>query len=300
VSERIKVIRRKEIFQSYAMIIPSMIGLMLFVIYPIGWVFRYSLYNFSGIGKAIFVGPENFIRLFTNSPRYWQAVKNTFVFTIGKLSVELTLALVCAVLLSGSLKGQNVFRNIFFLPSMLSVAVMGIMFYYIFGSYNGVVNEALKTFGVTRISWFTSPVLAMLVLMIASIWQNFGLNMLFFMTGLQSISPDIYEAAALDGVNGRQELFRITIPMLGPVMQMVVMNAFLGCLKLTDLVLVMTNGRPDGATEVMMSYVYNQFFQFGTSNNYGYGSVLVIMTAVILGIITVIYLRTTRKTSEIH
>jgi raffinose/stachyose/melibiose transport system permease protein len=183
---------------------------------------------------------------------------------------------------------------------MLSVAVMGIMFYFLFGSFNGVVNEIIRFFGGPRISWFTDPKLAMIVIMIASIWENFGLNMLFFMTGLLSISPEIYDAAAIDGAKSVQQFFRITLPMLGPVAQMVVLNALLGSLKVTDIVLVMTDGRPDGATEVMMSYIYKQFFSSGTANNYGYASVLVIMTAIILGIITIIYLKTTRRGSEIY
>jgi raffinose/stachyose/melibiose transport system permease protein len=283
------------------MILPSVIGLSLFVIYPLLWVIRYCVYNYTGIGVATFVGFDNFVRLFTNSPRYWQSVGNTFVFAVGKLLIELPLALVCAAMLSGKLRGRGFFRTLYFLPSMLSVAVMGIMFFYLFGSYNGVVNEVIRVFGGKRISWFSDPVLAMLVLMIASIWQNFGLNMLFFMTGLQSISPELYEAAAIDGVNGRQQFFHITIPMLGPVMQMVVMNALLGSLKVTDLILVMTDGRPDGTTEVMMSYIYKQFFasNLGHANNYGYAAVLVLMTAVMLGVVTVIYLRTTRKGAEI-
>jgi raffinose/stachyose/melibiose transport system permease protein len=208
----------------------------------------------------------------------------------------------CAVFLSEKIKGFTFFRTIFFLPSMLSVAVMGIMFFYLFGSYNGVINEVILFFGGNRISWFTDPVLSMIVLMIASIWQNFGLNMLFFMTGLQSIPNEMYEAASLDGVNGRQQFFHITIPMLGPVMQMVVMNALLGSLRVTDLILVMTDGRPDGTTEVMMSYIYKQFFStgMGRANNYGYASVMIIMTALILSVVTVMYLRTTKKGSEIY
>jgi len=296
-------LRKTEIIQSYAMILPSTIGLALFVVYPLGWVIRYCLYSYSGIGSALFVGPYNFFRLFTSSHRYWQAVGNTFIFAIGKLSVELPLALICAVLLTGSLRGRHLFRSIFFLPSMLSVAVMGIMFYYIFGSFNGVVNEIIRGFGGPRISWFTDPKLAMLVLMFASIWQNFGLNMLFFMTGLLSISPEIYDAASIDGAGSAQKLFRITIPMLGPVTQVVVLNALLGSLKTADIVLVMTDGRPDGATELMMSYIYKQFFSSSYSsgrNDYGYASVLVIMTALILGVITFIYLKRSRRGAEIY
>jgi len=183
---------------------------------------------------------------------------------------------------------------------MLSVAVMGIVFYYLFGSYNGVVNEIIRMLGGKRISWFSDGTLAMIVLMITSIWQNFGINMLFFMTGLQSIPIQMYEAASIDGANQRQQFFNITIPMLGPVTQMVVMNALLGSLKTTDLVLVMTNGAPNGKTEVMMSYIYKLFFTTNTSSDYGYAAALMLITAVILAIVTVIYLKATAKSSEIY
>lgn len=168
--------------------------------------------------------------------------------------------MVLAYILTSKIKGSDFFRTVYFMPSMLSVAVIGIVFYYLFGSYNGVVNEMLKLLGTKKISWFTDGVLAMIVLMITSIWQNFGINMLFFMTGLQSIPVELYESAAIDGANSTQRFFKITIPMLGPVTQMVVMNALLGSLKVTELVLVMTNGAPNGKTEVMMSYIYKQFY----------------------------------------
>jgi raffinose/stachyose/melibiose transport system permease protein len=297
-------LRRREIFQSYVMIGCSVIGLCLFVIYPLGWTFRWCLYNYSGIIAPRFIGFANFARIFSaNGYRYWQSVRNTFVFAIGKLLVELPLAMVLAYILTSKIKGSDFFRTVYFMPSMLSVAVIGIVFYYLFGSYNGVVNEMLKLLGTKKISWFTDGVLAMIVLMITSIWQNFGINMLFFMTGLQSIPVELYESAAIDGANSTQRFFKITIPMLGPVTQMVVMNALLGSLKVTELVLVMTNGAPNGKTEVMMSYIYKQFFSSvlaGTANNYGYASALCIITALILGAITFLYLKMTRKGSEIY
>jgi raffinose/stachyose/melibiose transport system permease protein len=184
---------------------------------------------------------------------------------------------------------------------MLSIAVLGIIFYYLFGSYNGVINEAIVALGGKRISWFDDAKLSMLVLMIASVWQNFGLNMLFFMAGLQSIPDELYDAAAIDGAGRGGQFFRITLPMLGPVTQMVILNALLGSLKITDLILVMTDGRPDGATQMMMSFIYRQYFPAGgkAAGNYGYGAVLTIMSILILGVVTVIYLRATRKGADI-
>lgn len=294
-------LRHEEYIQSYIMVAVSTIGLALFVLFPLGWVVRYCTFSYGGAGTPLrFVGLENFFRAFTDSPRYWQAVKNTFVFAFGKLLVEIPLALILAAILSRKLYGSTFFRTIFFLPSMLSVAVMGIVFYYLFGSYNGVVNEFIRSLGGPRISWFTDGKRAMGVVMITSIWQNFGLNMIFFLTGLQSIPHEMYEAATIDGANGRQQFFRITIPMLGPISQMVIMNALLGSLKMADLVLVMTNGMPNGKTEVMMSYIYKLFFSGFTSSDWGYASALMLITAVMLGIITIIYLKMTKRNSELY
>ena len=297
------VSRRIEITQSYFMIACSVIGLLLFVIYPLGWVVRWCPYRYSGIFAPKWIGLENFLKIFSPSGiRFWQSVGNTFVFSIGKLLVEIPLALILACFLSGDRIGTVFFRTVFFLPSMLSVAVIGIMFYFIFGSYSGVVNTILVSMGGQKILWFTSGAKAMIVMMIASIWQNFGINMLFFMTGLQSIPTEMYEAAAIDGATPIQRFFQITLPMLGPVTQIVVMNALLGSLKVTDLVLAMTNGAPNGKTEMMMSYIYKQFFssvQSGTANNYGFASACTIIVALILTLVTLVYLKLTDKAGKV-
>ncbi|NLD94465.1 MAG: sugar ABC transporter permease [Fibrobacter sp.] len=289
------------------MLLPSIAGLTLFVVYPIAWVFRYCMYRYTGFGQPIHVGLSNFVRILTNDPKYWDTVLNSFIFAFGKLLVELPLAFILAYILARKFHGSSLFRTLFYLPSVLSVAIVGLVFSYIFAAYNGVVNEWLLSINIkdllgmsVPISWFSTRSMALLISMIASIWQNFGLNMLFFMTGLQSIPRDLYEAADIDGANGTQRLFRITIPMLAPITQMVVMNAILGSLKIADLILTLTNGQPAGKSEVMMTYIYKQFFGRSTAASYGYASALVIVTSVILAIVAAVYLRTTKKASRIY
>lgn len=293
---------RKEVIQSYLMIAGSVLGMIVFVVIPLCWIMRWCLFSYKGYGTIRYVGLNNFIRVFTRSDKYWLAVKNTFVFAFGKLLVEIPLALVLAFLLTRPLKGRDFFRSVFFMPSMLSVAVIGVVFTYLFNHNQGVVNSAIKLMGGQGVKWFSDGTTAMIMLMIVSIWQNFGINMLFFMTGLQSIPPELYEAAAIDGASQRQQFLRITIPMLGPVMQMVLMNAILGSLKVTDLVLTLTNGKPSGKTEVMMTYIYKRFFGEGggAAMDYGYGAALTVVTAVILTLVTLLYLRATKKNSEIY
>jgi len=291
-----------ELIQSYLMVAGTVLGVIVFVALPLAWVLRWSLVKYKGYGSIKYVFMTNFARLFdmSKSALYWQSVKNTFIFAIGKLLVEIPLALVTAFILTRKIKFRNFFRAMYFMPSMISVAIMGVVFNYLFNHQQGVINNIIEALGQPRIMWFSNGITAMLMLMIASIWQNFGLNMLFFMTGLQSIDPAMYEAATVDGASNTRQFFQITIPLLGPVLQMVLMNAILGSLKVTDLVLTFTDGKPNGATEVMMTYVYKIFFGTGTAMDYGFGAATTFVTAIILSIVTVIYLRSTKKSADIY
>ena len=292
----------KETIQSYLMVAACVVGLIVFVVIPLIWIMRFCCFSYKGYGTMRFVGLDNFIRVFERSPKFWLSVKNTFIFAFGKLLIEIPLALVLAFLLTRKIRGVTFFRTVYFMPSMISVAVIGVVFTYFFSHEQGVVNAFLKLCGAKGVKWFATGKNAMIVLMIASIWQNFGINMLFFMTGLQSISPEMYEAASIDGASNTRQFFQITIPLLGPVLQMVLMNAILGSLKVTDLVLTLTNGNPSGKTEVMMTYIYKKFFGDGGASglDFGYGAALTVVTAVILGIVTLIYLRATKKSSDVY
>lgn len=284
------------------MIAGSVLGLIIFVVVPLLWVCRYCIYNYKGYGTMRFVGLDNFVRVFQRSPKYWMSVANTFIFAICKLAVEIPLALILAFLLTRKIKGVSFFRSMYFMPSMISVAIMGVIFSYLFSHESGIVNGIIEAVGGEGVKWFSNRWTALIVLMIASIWQNFGINMLFFMTGLQSISPEMYEAADIDGASNTRQFFSITLPLLGPVLQMVLMNAILGSLKVTDLVMTLTNGGPAGQTEVMMTYIYKYFFGAAGmgGKDWGYASALTIVTAAILGVVTLIYLRATKKTENVY
>lgn len=299
----------KIALQSYLMLLPTIIGTAMFVVYPLVWVFRYCMFRFTGFGRQIYIGLNNFVRVFSRDPRFWESVLNSFIFTFGKLIVELPLALLLAVFLAKKFRGSSFFRMLFYLPAMLSVAIVGLQFSYLFGTTDGVINGWFKILGMSSflgqsvpVGWFSTKAYAMCVLMIASTWQYTGVNMLFFMTGLQSVPEELYEAADIDGAGKWQRFFKITLPMLGPVTQMVVLNAILGSLKVTDLILVLTNGQPSGKTEVMMSYIFKLFFgsTSSTASDYGYAAALVMIAGVILGIVAIVYLKVTKKSSTIY
>ncbi len=294
-----------ETIQSYMMLLPQLIGFLVFAIYPILWVLRWAWFDYDGFSEAQYIAFNNFIRLFTRDPDYWRSLANTFILSFGKLAIELPLALILAVFLNGKLKGKHFYRTMFYMPNVISVAIIGLLFYFLFATFEGIVNNLLLDIGLISepVNWFGQKWTAMAVIALASIWQNFGVNMLFFLAGLQNISPELYESADIDGATKFQQFFRITLPMLAPVMQVVFMLAIIGSIKMTDLVLVLTNGMPAGETDVVMTYVFKHFFSYGASSSIpqiGYASAMGFVTAIIIGIVTGIYLLTTRKMSKTY
>ncbi len=288
---------------AYLMIIPMLIGFLVFTIYPIVYVIQYSWFDYDGFTEAKFIGFDNFVRVFTRDKPFWASMMNTLIITLSKISIELPLALLLAVLLNAKRKINNAFRTFLFLPTIISTAIIGLIFSILFNSYNGIINQILLSMGLDSINWFGHKWTSMIVIVISAVWSHLGINMILFLMGLQSIPRELYECAQIDGANSVQKFFKITIPMLGPVLQTILMLAIVEGLKLSDLVLVLTNGQPAGSTEVVMTYIYKYFFSTdslsGSIAQYGYASSMAVVTAGIIGIITVLYLRLSRKLKNV-
>jgi raffinose/stachyose/melibiose transport system permease protein len=305
-------VKKKKLFrigdrvQEVLMITPMTIGFLLFSVYPIFWVLRWSFFEYNGFSTPVFIGLENFGRAITRDPAYWASLKNIFIIAGLKMIIEIPLALFLAVILNNKIKGSSFFRVIFFLPSVFSIAVVGLIFSILFSSYNGIVNALLKAAGLIEknIGWFSSKNTAMFVIILVSLWTTFGLNMIYFLMGLQNIPRSLYECADIDGASPVQKFFYITLPMVAPILQLVLMLSVLGTMKMTDLVLVLTNGAPGGTTEVVMTYIFKYFFSYGDNAardvQFGYASAMAVITAFILGIVTLIYLRVSKKMQELE
>jgi ABC-type sugar transport system permease subunit len=291
---------KKDSVQAVIMLAPMLIGFLLFTYVPIAYILRYALYNSNGF-KETFIGLDNFVRVFTRDAAYWNSLLNTIVLTFGKLAVEIPLALLLAVLLNRGQKGTGFFRITLFLPTVISAAIAGLIFSLMFASFNGTVNGLLQDFGLIErpISWFSRKGTGLFVIGFASVWNNFGINMIFFLMALQSVPKELYECASIDGVNTMQKFFKITLPMIGPTFQVVLLNAIVGSLKMADLILSTTNGQPGGKTEVVMTYVFKYFFGYdGRSIEVGYASSMALVTAVVLAIISFIYMKFSKKLGQ--
>jgi raffinose/stachyose/melibiose transport system permease protein len=286
------------------MLSPVLIGFILLTIYPNLWVIILSFTEYNGVNTPKFIGFQNYIRLFSRDPLWWRSVVNTIVFTVGKLLIEIPLALLCAVLLNSKLRGKGFFKSVFFLPNVVSIAIMCAVFSVLFMPVSGYFNNLLFNFGIVKPVDFlgTSPT-AMYTVMGVSIWQSFGLNMMLLLTGLQGIPVEIYESADLDGAEGLRRFWYITLPMLSKMFQIILMLAIIGSLQIFDIPWLLTAGGPSGTTEVMMTYLFKYYFPPSFAQNtipqMGYGSALGVISTLIIGIVTAIYLYTSRKMDEI-
>lgn len=286
--------------QAMAMLAPMMLGFLIFTYVPIVYILRYSLYSSNGF-KEQWVGFGNFTRLFTRDSAYWKSLGTTFILTIGKLAVEIPLAMLLALLLNRRSRTNGFFRVALFLPAIISTAITGLIFSLMFSAYNGIINTMLQNVGWIQkpISWFSNRWTALLVLGLASVWNNFGINMIFFLMALQSVPRELYESARIDGTSPVRQFFSITLPMIGPTFQSVLLMAIVGSLKMADLILASTNGQPAGGTEVVMTYVFKYFFGYsGRRVEIGYASAMAVVTGIILAIVSLIYMRLTKKIGD--
>jgi len=290
--------------ENYGFLLPSFLLTAVLGIYPIFWAMRYMFYDYKGYGDMIYIGFDNFTRLWGDE-LFWEAVRNTIVYAGGKIVITIPLSLIIAVILDRGLKGRNFLRALYFMPTVISTAVIAVVFFIIFNSYNGLLNQFLTKNRLvsSAIDWL-GPDYAMLTVIILAVWGAIGNYMLLFLAGLQSIPGDLYESAEIDGASPFQKFWKITVPMLGPVMQMIIMLAITVSLKGYESIMVLTEGGPIGKTEVMYLYVYKLLFPVSTGSamiqEIGYGSAVGFATAIIVGVITGFYFMLSRRLNRIY
>lgn len=295
---------RKGGVSVFLMMAPTVLLFATVSCYPLAWVLRFVFYDYNGF-KQYFIGFDNFIRLFTRDVLYWKSVLHTFEYAILKLAFILPIALASAVLLNRKFRGNGFFRVVYFIPTVISAAVYSLIFYFILSSYNGVLNGLLKGAGLIRapIDWLGNPSYAMGSVIIVAVWGGFGNYMILFLAGLQSIPEDIYESARIEGASRIQTFFKITLPMLGPIMKVVLMLAITTALKDYESIMVLTGGGPAGRTEVMFLYIYK--LMFGDENaqsgvQIGYGASASIVSMAIIGVVTMLYYRLSKKLDDVY
>lgn len=283
--EKMPAKRKKEIkniLVGYSFIFPVMIGLVVFTAVP----FFYSLYlaftDFNGLTSPHWVGLQNFTTMFLEDDKFWLSLKVTFKFAFVQVPLKLGFALLVAVLLAKASKGVGAYRVAFYVPSVLGGSVAVAMTWKVLWANNGVVNSLLKVFGIGPVYWLKDTRTALYVLILLGVWQ-FGSSMLIFLAGLKDIPQSYYEAAIMDGANGRQRFWKITLPMLTPSIFFNLVNGIIGSLQAFNSAYLVTSGGPMNSTLYYGLNVYNQAFNY---SKFGYASAMAWFMLLIIAVLT--------------
>jgi ABC-type sugar transport system permease subunit len=254
---------RSRYWWAYLFIFPQLVFFIVFTIYPIIMSYIYAFYEWSGIGPLNkFVGFENFTRL-VQDEKFWNAFQNSLIFMGAKTVLLMPLTLILALILNQAFfRGKVFYRTIYFLPVVTTTSIVGIIMKFIFGNENALVNEMLITFGLLSqpVPWLGQADTAMLVLVLVGSWKFFGMMMVYWLAGLQSLPGDVYEAAKVDGASYWQTLWSITLPLLLPVATVITLLTVVNSMHVFDLVKTLTDGGPFFATETVDLYIYNYAF----------------------------------------
>ncbi|GAA4653067.1 sugar ABC transporter permease [Anaerocolumna aminovalerica] len=256
---------------------PAVVLFATIIIIPIFMSSYYSLLDWDGITKGIFVGLDNFKELFTSkSAGFPKTIGNAMLLAVLSTFIQLPISLFFAIILGKGVKGEKFYVAVFFIPVLISTTVIGQLWLKIYNPDYGIVNAGLRFLGLDNLThvWLGEQDTALFAVFIPILWQYVGYHMLLMYAGVKSISPDLREAAKIDGATEWGIARFITIPLLKPIIRICVIFAVTGSLKAFDLIYVLTNGGPAHASEVPSTLMVSMIFG---RNRYGFGSAIAIM-----------------------
>jgi multiple sugar transport system permease protein/sn-glycerol 3-phosphate transport system permease protein len=266
-------------------LLPAMALLGVFLFYPIAKTLYFSFFEVGGGGVVNdFVGWSHYQELL-QSEEFRKSMKGTFLFVLYTVPAEIIISLFLAVIASEKLKGIGFFRTIFSSTLGVSVAAGATIFLFLFHPSLGVLNNILGVVGIDNIEWLTNSKWALLSVAITTVWMHIGINFIILLGGLQNISKELYESAAIDGAGYWSILFKITIPLLSPVLFFVTIIAVIGAFQTFGQIDILTSGGPAGSTNIIVYSIYQEAFSYG---NFGFASAQAIVLFVIILIVTVI------------
>ncbi len=273
---------RNEFIWGWIFIIPTMLGLIILNIIPIFQTIYKSFFKTGDFGRGnIFVGMENYQKLFSDT-QVWQALLNTIKYALMEVPFSIIISLVLAVLLNRKMKGRSVYRTIMFLPMVAAPAAVAMVWRWLFNSDFGLLNHVLGT----KINWISSPDISIYSIAVIGIWSIIGYNMVLFLSGLQEIPGDYYEAASIDGATGIKQFWHITCPLLSPTIFFVLITRIIGALQVFDLIFMVMD-RSSPALTKTQSLVY-LFYEYSfRQKDQGYGSAIVVLLLTVIMIVTV-------------
>ncbi|GAB4525546.1 MAG: sugar ABC transporter permease [Anaerolineae bacterium] len=292
--ESIKITRRstpvlslrwQEAFAAYLFLAPFMTFFTVFVVRAVVEAVRMSFYEWHIMRpNRPFIQFDNYVELL-NDDVWWIALQNTIIFTAITVIGTTLVALIAAVALTRPVRGQGFFRILLYTPSLFSVGAVGLIWVWLLDNQFGVINYLLSFINVGPFNWLGDPNLVLPALSLTTIWWGFGFPMLIFIAGLQGIPETLYEAARIDGANGRQIFFRITLPLLRPTILFVTVTGVISHFQVYGQPFIMTAGGPGRESYTVIFYLYQVAW---TSFRMGYGAAVAVAIAIIMAILTLI------------
>lgn len=270
----------KKIIALY--VLPALLVIMAVVYIPIILTAYYGLNEWNGIGAMTFIGLDNYQALLSDG-KFWDSAWHSLLLAVFS-AASLIIYLAVAMVLASKIKGANLFRKIYLIPMLLSSVAIAQLWLRIYHPTNGIVNSFLESIGITNPpAWLAEPSLVLFALFIPILWQYAGFYILIYYAALKNIPASLVEAAKIDGATSLQIAFRIKLPLIMEVIKVTIVLAVVGSLKYFDLIFVMTDGGPNGASEVMASYMYHTAFR---AYDFGYGSAIGFFLLVICLVVT--------------
>ncbi len=275
--------RIQEAIWGYLFIAPNFLIILVFTFIPVFFALYMSLTDWNILSDPNFIGLENYQKIAAD-PLARQTFINTLYFTVVSVPINVFLTLLLAVLLNQKIKGITFFRTAYYLPVISASVAVSLMFMWILAN-NGLLNQILGSLGVESVRWLTDPKIALNSVIGVTIWKGLGLNMIIFLAALQDIPKELLEAAAIDGANAVQKFFKITIPLLSPVIFFVSITGVIGSFQAFDLVYNMTEGGPGHSTTVIGFYIWRQAFDY---LHMGYGAALAFIVFAAILVLTIL------------
>jgi multiple sugar transport system permease protein len=274
---------RREAIAGYISVSPWVIGFLLLTLGPILASIYFSFTQWTIVRSPVWVGLDNYVRMFTRDRLFWQALKVTSLFVLMSLPLKLVCGLGLSLLLNLNVRGMNLYRTIFYIPAVISGVAVSLMWMWLLQPDTGVVNTLLSYIGIEGPGWFWDPKWALPSVALMSVWSVGG-SAVIYLAGLQNIPPHLYEAAKIDGAGVWQSFWKITLPLLTPTLFFQLIVEMIGSFKVFTEAFVITQGGPLKATYFYLFYFYEEAFQ---NFNMGYASALALFLMIVIMVATI-------------
>lgn len=259
-----------ETIWAIVFLLPSLIGLIVFVVYPLFRSLYLSMTDWDFVHKANFIGLQNYIDMFSDR-KFIRVFNNTLFFVVITVPVLVILPMILATMMNQKIRGIRFFRAVYFIPVIASALAVGLIWQWLFNGEFGMVNYVLKLIGIKGPDWLTDKKYAIRAVIFVHIWKSLGYNMMLFLAGLQGIPREYYEVAELEKITIWKKFRYITVPLLKPTTVFVATTTMIGAFQVFDQVVVMTGGGPAQHSSVLAHYIYQNAFQY---YNMGYACAL--------------------------